>query len=539
MMDQNTKHRRRGALFIGASLFIASNLFSQGLPRSTGLGIRASYWKPNDPTAKLSVGRYSNTNLSGSDDGAKYYFFSRLTENWFLEASFGTDDDGGIHFTKKGSEGSYTGKTKVDPFMFGCRYDWLPPRTVSVIQPYVSGGVGLYWIKNNLTSSTTYATRVFNDSDLKVGMYLGTGMHIVLKSWFALNMDMKYHFVQFHPTRGYSGFQFGAGFCFMWGRQREMFRVEDVKIIVKDIYPVYYQFYNTYPLALVSIKNTVGYPIEINVRSEIQEYSERKMESGLLRIEPGEIKDVPVYAIFGPKLLQTSRREPTVIDFEVESRAGVTHKVTFSSQVMIHNRNAWNGEIDKLGLFVTPDEKTILEIGREVASQISDPDNSPIRSFLIGRCIFDELREMGIRYHRDPNIPFYKDDRVQFASETNDLKTGDCDDLVVYLASLFEGVGIGTAFVDVQDPKKDVAHVYLMFDTGLPPEKSSLISSTDKSFVIREKSSGKRTIWIPVETTLVEHGFEVAWNSGALQYLQDGIIRNGISEGWVKIINVK
>lgn len=78
-----------------------------------------------------------------------------------------------------------------------------------------------------------------------------------------------------------------------------------------------------------------------------------------------------------------------------------------------------------------------------------------------------------------------------------------------------------------------------MFDTGLPPEKSSLISSTDKSFVIREKSSDKRTIWIPVETTLVEHGFEVAWNSGALQYLQDGIIRNGISEGWVKIINVK
>ena len=119
------------------------------------------------------------------------------------------------------------------------------------------------------------------------------------------------------------------------------------------------------------------------------------------------------------------------------------------------------------------------------------------------------------------------------------MKTGDCDDLVVLYSSLLESVGIKTAFVDVQDPEKEVAHVYLMFDTGVTPEQSGLISSNEKRFVIREKASGKRTVWIPVEATFLEEGFEAAWKTGALRYLQEGLLRNGLSEDWVRIIDIQ
>jgi hypothetical protein len=135
-------------------------------------------------------------------------------------------------------------------------------------------------------------------------------------------------------------------------------------------------------------------------------------------------------------------------------------------------------------------------------------------------------------------MPFYKDDRVQFALETLHIGSGDCDDLVVLYASCLESLGIRTAFVQVQDPEQEIAHLYLLFDTGIPPEQGYKISSNEKRFVIRSGNSRHKTIWLPVETTLIEEGFDVAWEKGALAYLEEGVVRNGLAEGWVRVIDV-
>ena len=197
-----------------------------------------------------------------------------------------------------------------------------------------------------------------------------------------------------------------------------IFRIQDIKIIVEDVYPAYSQFYNTYPIAMVSIRNTVSYPIEINVHSEVQGFSERPQESGFIRIGSGETKDIPVYALFGSKLMGASRREAAAVDIQVEARAGASHSKSVSRQIMIHNRNAWNGEIDKLGFFVTPDHETVLNFSRVVLQNLEDAGTSSNRSLLVARSLLNAMNETGLRYQSDPNIPFYRDDRVQFASET-------------------------------------------------------------------------------------------------------------------------
>ncbi len=512
---------------------------AQGMSRSSGIGLRIGSWNVTNHPTRISANGYGKdavVDIGGA--GAWLYFFSRIYYNLFFEFNMGAV--GGVHEEQTNYIIKSTESSAIVPILFGLRYDLLSTRFPTAFQPYLSLGGGPYWT-TSVKSQNIYIIESQHsiESKLKYGAYAGGGTNIVFASWFALNFDLKYHFVDFEFEKDYSGLEFTGGFSFMWGRKREIFRVKEITPVVSDIYPTYYQFYNTYPLVMVAIKNEAGYPIEVNLRSNIRQYSERPKDSGFVRIEPGKTKDIAVTVIFGSRLLQANQRQPAVLDIEVEARAGRIVKKEFSASITIHSRNAWNGEMDKLVFFVTPEDEEILKLSRGMVTQQRIHDKNLSGNFTKAQIIFDELKKRGIHYRRDPNIVFYKDDRVQFATETLNLGTGDCDDLVVLYASFLESLGINTAFIEVQDPQKETAHLYLIFDSDLDSNQGQLISSNEKRFVIRENQNGQSKIWIPVETTLIEQGFEEAWRSGALSFLQEGIIRNGIEDGWVRIIDIE
>ena len=527
-------------LFIMLTTIVTINsvAIAQGLSRSSGLGMRISFWNITNHPTRINLSGYAkNAAVDISGAGAWLYFFSRMHNNWFLEFNLGAIT--GIHqkytnYTVNDSEAS-----AIIPFLLGLRYDLLSTRFPSKIQPYLSVGGGPYWTTSGKVGDVSYGGEIIIESDLLYGAYTGGGMNLILASWFALNLDLKYHFVDFKFEKKYSGLEFGLGFNFMWGKKREIFQVKEIKLVVNDIYPAYYQFYNMYPLALVTIKNVAGYSIDINLTSFIANYSERPKESGFIKVDKGKTIDIPVTAIFGARLQNVVHRKPAVLDIEIEARAGQTVKREFSAQLTVHSRNTWNGEVDKLGFFVTPDDKDILTLSRTIVNKNNFSVRNELEHFKKAELIFNELQHRGIHYHRDPNIPFYKDDRVQYALETLKIGSGDCDDLVVLYASLLESLGINTAFVEVKDPKKRIGHLYLMFDTGLPANQGKLISSNEKRYISRKNSSDQKTIWIPVETTLIENGFEKAWMTGATAYLQKGVLRNGIVDGWVKVVDVE
>jgi hypothetical protein len=68
-------------------------------------------------------------------------------------------------------------------------------------------------VKNNGRwgeEEATIRTRV------KPGVYAGVGTHFLFCDWCGLNMDMKYHLVNFDVNMPYSDFSFGMGFMFTW-----------------------------------------------------------------------------------------------------------------------------------------------------------------------------------------------------------------------------------------------------------------------------------------------------------------------------------
>jgi len=527
--------------FLVSLLFFIS-LQAQGVSRSHGLGLRTGFWNIlNQPTRVNVSGMGEETDFTVNGVGGSLYFFSRFYNDWFFELNL--DAIAAVRGKSSFSNNTFKSDSNVDvstlmPVLFGLRYHFLSSRFTSAFQPYLIAGGGPYFGMSIQVVDPFSDEEHTIESNTNYGAYLGGGTNVMISSWFALNFDIKYHFVDFKTDHDYSGLEFGMGFCFMWGQKREIFQVEEIKVIVNDIYPAFYQFYNTYPLALVSVKNVSGYPIEVNVRSNINGYSARPKESGYVEIERGKTEDIPVTVFFSPDLVRVNRRAPAILNLEIEARAGSVHKKEFNAQIMVHHRNAWNGDLDKLIFFVTSDENEILNFTREIVNQLPPEAQTETNNFPIAQAIFNKLNDLNIRYRRDPNIPFYQDDRVQFANETLVLGSGDCDDLVVLYASLLESLGINTAFVEVQDPQKAMAHLYLLLDTGLSPLKGSQISTNEKRYVIRSHGSNQPTIWIPVETTLVGNPFEFAWKIGAQTYLEEAILRNGISEGWVKIIDI-
>jgi outer membrane protein W len=518
---------------------IIPQLLAQGMTRSNGIGFRVNFWTITDRPTRIdysAMTRETSVDISGA--GGSLYFFTRIHNNLFFDLTF--EAVASVQTVTKPDLTDSTHINLVIPILLGLHYDVLPSRLSSSVQPYITAGLGPYWVQKGRTNIEVVEPDVEGsiESEFIFGAYAGLGANILITDWLALNVDLKYHIVDFNFNQKYSGPDFGLGLSFMWGSKRELFQLQDIKVIVKDIYPAYYQFYNTYPIALVTVKNISGHPIEVNVRSEIDFYSERPAESGFTEIPAGEIMDIPVNAVFGPRLLKAGDNKPAILDIEIEGRAGQTEKKDFSTQIVIHSRNAWNGDMDKLVYFVTPDDDQIFNMNRTIVSNLEIDPNEDVESLKKAHAVFNNLRDKGITYHRDPNIAFYKDDRVQFAIETIRLGNGDCDDLVVLYASCLESLGIRTAFVEVKDPKQEIAHLYLLFDTGIPPEQGYRISTNEKRFVIRSGNSRFDTIWLPIETTVIDKGFEKAWETGALAYLEEGIMRNGISEGWVRVIDV-
>jgi len=519
--------RKSGLLICLILLFLfPSALSAQGVYRPFGIGFRTGIWKYSD----AGDSRYEPGTVSQSSGGGMLYFFARLVDRWYLEGSIGGTSRNVITI-------GTVENISMTPVLLGARYDLLSKKLGSIFQPYLALGGGMYTIARNIVLGAS----VSNEIDAELGIFFGAGINVIATSWFALNTDIKYHLINRSSsfTADLSGVQMGFGISFMFGSIPEILRIEDINVIVEDIYPAYYEFYATYPILQVTVRNMVSYPIEVNLHSNIEGYSERRQESGYIQIAPGETEKIPVYAIFGPKLLYAKQREPAIIDLSLEARAGATHTESMSVNIMIHSRNAWNGEVNRLRFFLTSDNEEIMKMSRNITSQFADENTNKALKFNLAKEIFNQLTEHGIRYQSDPNIPYYQDDYVQYAVETLEKKTGDCDDLVVLYCSLLESIGIKTAFIDVKDPEKEIAHLYMMFDSGLTPEQGTLISSNEKKYIIRERSADRKTIWIPVETTLVENNFDQAWNSGATTYIQEGVFRAGIAEGWMRIVDVK
>lgn len=199
------------------ALFSYSSVSAQ--VRSTGIGLRGTYWNMNNGPAHVLVTHHDDFNAVDVGNGGGWiYLFSRLDEQTFFEFSLGAV--GSVESISGSGFNDNVDITAVTPVLLGFRHNLFSMRSRSALQPYIAYGAGPYWLHDIKVREDLYEDEAIVKSKLKPGAYAGGGMNFMATSWFGLNFDVKYHFIDFNVNHDLSGFEYGLGFCFMWGRYR-------------------------------------------------------------------------------------------------------------------------------------------------------------------------------------------------------------------------------------------------------------------------------------------------------------------------------
>ncbi len=212
------KQIKKIAGILGMTILVSNCLAQTNQQKTSGIVLRGAFWATESDGCEITVtdDYFNNTTVDIGNFGGWITFFSRLGDQTYLECSIGTV---GQVKTKSHSFDSENVRVKgIVPLLFGMRYNLLPMKSSSAIQPYISGGGGPYWQCNVSVVDQWFEEEEVNiKNKLQPGFYLGCGTYFQTASWFTLNFDMKYHLIGFDFDDDFSGFEFGMGFGFLWG----------------------------------------------------------------------------------------------------------------------------------------------------------------------------------------------------------------------------------------------------------------------------------------------------------------------------------
>jgi tetratricopeptide (TPR) repeat protein len=297
---------------------------------------------------------------------------------------------------------------------------------------------------------------------------------------------------------------------------------------IKEIFPSRVRYYEKNSLAMVKLKCLSDSPIKnIQVSVNIPQIMDLPGETTYKILSPGEETEVKLNLILNSdkvlKFTETKSVSGQVSLTYFSNGREQTRKLTTPVQIYDRNTMDWATPYS-LAAFVTYREASIHNFARQavVAAGKKEGINTPMTH---GIAIFQALHELGIKYVKDPaGEPGNRVlDRVQYPLETMISLSGDCDDTSVLYAALLTAVGIDVAIVSYPD------HVLVMFDTGVFV-KNRFSLGADASRMI----SHKGTLWIPVETTLINKAFFESWTTAAEEFNQ------AVSDGQrVSVIELK
>ena len=287
---------------------------------------------------------------------------------------------------------------------------------------------------------------------------------------------------------------------------------------LKPVFPVFYSWYNENSFGEVEITNNEDVAItDVNVYFFQPQYMGQPKECGTKKVlKQGESFTVDLRAFFNESMLDLNEKNDTMSTIVVEYKyLGKKSSATFPMVVPVYGRNNMSWEDDRCAsAFVSSKDPAAMWFAKYVVSTIRENIRSGLTTniqYAMG--IFDALDQFGINYVKDPTSAFEDNvgtasiDFLQFPYQTLMYRGGDCDDLSILVCSLLESVGIRTAFITIP------GHIYMAFDSGFTVDEAKEYFLTLDEFIVDGDE-----VWLPLEITLTDEGFNKAWHKGAWEW---------------------
>lgn len=301
---------------------------------------------------------------------------------------------------------------------------------------------------------------------------------------------------------------------------------------VEPLFPVFFTHYSENPFGAISFINSEEnaiYNVEVSV------FVESYMTTPFVvytnsKIQRGENFTVDLLSMFNENILDLLQPKNSEIEITVSYYSlGKKLSSSFKLPLTALSRNSMTWEDDRrAAAFVSGKDATAHRFARQVKAAVRNNLRSDIpQNIQYAAAIFGALKSFGINYVVDPSSAFTDNvgtaavDFLQFPYQTLLYHGGDCDDLTILNCSLLEALGIETAFITVP------GHIFMAFDSGIPVEKEA---SVRKGYYI--EANGK--LWVPVEITLSQDTFSLAWSYGAREWRKagDNAILIPLKEAW-------
>ncbi len=284
------------------------------------------------------------------------------------------------------------------------------------------------------------------------------------------------------------------------------------------VFPVLYSWYENNSFGKVTITNNEESSIsDVTVSFFQPQYMVHAKECATIRnIPQGESVTVDLIAFFNEQMLELTQKTDTnsyiIVNY---SRLGKKLSQTYAMDVPVYGRNNMSWDDDRrAAVFVSSKDPAAMQFAKYTASIVRDNlrVDVPVNiQYALG--IFQALNQFGLNYVVDPTSAFEDNvgtssiDFLQFPYQTLMYRGGDCDDLSILVCSLFEAVGIKTAFITVP------GHIFMAFDAGITPEVAESVFRNTSEFIIVDDE-----VWVPLEITLSDEGFYRACRYGAREW---------------------
>ena len=282
------------------------------------------------------------------------------------------------------------------------------------------------------------------------------------------------------------------------------------------LFPIFYAHYDSSSFGTVQFTNIEKNDItDVEISVFIEQFmSVPKVVNTIERVKPGEEFSADFTAFLNESIMNQMQNQLTDAVVTVSYKS-LGQRSSFETRCFLQTltRNSMSWEDDRqAAAFVSAKDGAIQRFARQITLALRDRVGSAeSANYLYARAVFEVLKTYGINYVVDPTSVFSTSDTVsvdflQFPYQTLLYHGGDYDDLSILNCSLFEALGIESAFITIP------GHIYMAYDSGLTASQADRVYGKGKYIVQNDK------VWIPFEITVPQDTFELGLKLGMRQW---------------------